>query len=85
MAFEPLANLQRSRPFAGAHAPFDPREGAFRMATAVPALITPPDRGAFPLALFNACLVLPMINVVYFPIAYIAHRWIYHTVGPTSS
>jgi len=52
------------------------------MATAAPALITPPDRGAIPPALFNACLVLLMINVVYFPIACIfSHRWIYHTDG----
>src|SRR5215510_13874817 len=53
----------------------------FRMATAAPALITPPDRSAIPPALFNACFVLYTINAVFFPIAWFSHWWIYDPAG----
>ena len=51
------------------------------MATAAPALTTPPDRHAIPPALFNACFVLFTINAVYFPIAWLSHWWIYDPRG----
>ena len=51
------------------------------MATAVPALITPPVRSAIPPALFNACFALFTINAVYFPIAWFSHWWIYDPTG----
>ena len=51
------------------------------MATATPVLITPPDHRAIPPGLFNACFVLFTINVVYFPIAWVAHGWIYEPAG----
>lgn len=50
------------------------------MATA-PTLITPLGRSAIPPALFNACFVLLTINVVYFPIAWLSHWWIYDPEG----
>jgi arabinofuranan 3-O-arabinosyltransferase len=53
----------------------------FRMATAAPALITPPVRSAIPPALFNACFALFTINAVYFPIAWFSHWWIYDPTG----
>jgi hypothetical protein len=48
------------------------REG-FSMATPGSAsTMTPPSR-ATPVALFNVCFVLCVINIVYFPIAYLSH------------
>jgi hypothetical protein len=41
----------------------------------------PTDRSAIPPALFNACFVLFTINVVYFPIAWFSHWWIYDPKG----
>src|SRR5215468_297890 len=52
-----------------------------RMATATPALVTPPDRSAIPPALFNACFVLFILNAVFFPTAWFAHWWIYDPAG----
>ena len=51
------------------------------MATATPVLITPPDHRAIPPGLFNACFVLFTINIVYFPIAFFSHWWIYDPNG----
>jgi len=51
------------------------------MAMSTPTLITPPDQRAIPSALFNACFVLCVLNVAYFPIAYFSHWWIYDTAG----
>jgi len=51
------------------------------MATAAPALITPPEPSAIPPALFNACFVLVTINAVYFPVAWFSHWWIYDSAG----
>ncbi|MCP4618091.1 MAG: DUF2029 domain-containing protein [Bradyrhizobium sp.] len=51
------------------------------MATATPALITPPDRSDIPPALFKACFVLLIANVVYFPMAWFTGSWIYESSG----
>ena len=51
------------------------------MVAAAPASMTPPDHRAIPPGLFNACFVLFTINVVYFPIAYFSHWWIYDPNG----
>jgi len=51
------------------------------MATAAPALITPPGRSTIPPALFNACFVLFTINAAFFPAAWFSHGWIYDTAG----
>ena len=51
------------------------------MANAATASITPPDHRAIPPGLFNACFVLFTINVVYFPIAWFSHWWIYDPNG----
>src|SRR5215468_2354721 len=52
-----------------------------RMATAAPALSTPPGRSAIPPALFNTCFVLFTINAVFFPVAWFSHWWIYDSAG----
>jgi arabinofuranan 3-O-arabinosyltransferase len=36
---------------------------------------------ALPAPLVNACFVLSVINIVYFPIAYFSHWWIYDSEG----
>jgi len=40
-----------------------------------------PDRSAIPASLFNACFVLFVINVAFFPIAFVSHWWIYDSNG----
>src|ERR1700676_1664376 len=47
--------------------------------TSAPATI--PQQSAIPPTLFNACFVLAVINIVYFPVAYLSHWWIYDPDG----
>src|SRR5262245_21388061 len=49
------------------------------MATSVP--ITAPPPRAIPEALQKVCFALCMINIVFFPIAYYSHWWIYDVNG----
>jgi hypothetical protein len=51
------------------------------MAASTPAPATIPQQSAIPAALFNACFVLAVINIVYFPVAYLSHWWIYDPDG----
>jgi arabinofuranan 3-O-arabinosyltransferase len=51
------------------------------MADTAPDLMTPPERGAIPPALFNACFVLLTVNAVFFPVAWFSHWWIRDAAG----
>ncbi len=51
------------------------------MATSESELVTNRKRGAIPPALFNACFALLVINVCYFPVAYVSGMWIWGTSG----
>jgi arabinofuranan 3-O-arabinosyltransferase len=51
------------------------------MATPQSAPTIAPAPSAIPPALFNACFVLAVINIVYFPVAYLSHWWIYDPDG----
>lgn len=51
------------------------------MATPVSALTIPRERHAIPSALLNVCFVLAVINISFFPTAYLAHWWIYDSAG----
>jgi hypothetical protein len=51
------------------------------MATPVSAPITHPQDGAIPAPLLNACFVLAVINVSFFPTAFFAHWWIFDSGG----
>ena len=51
------------------------------MAMSAPALVHAADPRAIPPVLLRACFVLCTINVVYFPIAYLMHAWIYDPNG----
>ena len=51
------------------------------MAASTPVPATIPQQSAIPPALFNACFVLAVINIVYFPVAYLSHWWIYDPDG----
>jgi hypothetical protein len=49
--------------------------------TAAPGSMTPPASHAIPSALINVCFVLFTLNVVFFPIAWFSHWWIYNPQG----
>ena len=51
------------------------------MATSTSAPTISPGHGAIPPALLNVCFVLFVINVSFFPAAYLAHWWIYDPDG----
>jgi hypothetical protein len=51
------------------------------MATSVSAPTIAPQDGVIPPALVNVCFVLCVINLVYFPIAYLSHWWIWDPDG----
>jgi len=51
------------------------------MAASNLAATTIPRQSAIPAALLNVCFVLAVINIVYFPIAYLSHWWIYDPQG----
>ena len=51
------------------------------MATPLTAPTIASARNAIPGSLFNACFVLLVINLSYFPVAYFTHWWIYHSSG----
>lgn len=51
------------------------------MAASLPAPTIAPRQSAIPAALFNVCFVLLVINLVYFPVAYFSHWWIYDLDG----
>jgi arabinofuranan 3-O-arabinosyltransferase len=51
------------------------------MATSESELVTDRKRGTIPPALFNACFALLVINVCYFPVAYVSGMWIWGTSG----
>jgi arabinofuranan 3-O-arabinosyltransferase len=51
------------------------------MATPISAPTIAPAPSAIPAALLNACFVLAVINIVYFPTAYFSHWWIYDPDG----
>lgn len=51
------------------------------MATPISAPTIAPAPSAIPAALLNVCFVLAVINIVYFPIAYFSHWWIYDPDG----
>jgi arabinofuranan 3-O-arabinosyltransferase len=53
----------------------------FRMATSVFPATTIPQHSAIPAPLINVCFVIAVINIVYFPIAYFSHWWIYDPEG----
>ena len=57
------------------------REKGRRMATAGLIPTTAPERDSIPAPLWNACFVLLVINVTFFPAAYLAHWWIYNSNG----
>ncbi len=50
------------------------------MATPV-SISAAPEQNAVPIALFNACFVLFVINASFFPAAYFSHWWIYDPNG----
>jgi Glycosyltransferase family 87 len=51
------------------------------MATSISAPTIAPEYSAIPASLLNVCFVLCVINVVYFPVAYFSHWWIYDPNG----
>ncbi len=51
------------------------------MATALFPPTTIPQHSAIPSPLINVCFVLSVINIVYFPIAYFSHWWIFDPEG----
>jgi hypothetical protein len=51
------------------------------MTASVSAPTIVPQHSAIPASLFNACFVLLVINVSYFPAAYFSHWWIYEPNG----
>ena len=51
------------------------------MAASISAPTIAAKPGAIPAALFNVCFVLLVINLVYFPIAYVSHWWIWDPDG----
>ena len=53
------------------------------MAASISAATTFPDR-AIPAALLNVCFVLFVINVAFFPMAYVSHWWIWDPKGGAS-
>jgi arabinofuranan 3-O-arabinosyltransferase len=53
----------------------------FSMVTRNSASTMAPQSSAIPAALVNVCFVLCVINLVYFPIAYVSHWWIYDPDG----
>src|SRR5665213_2859083 len=60
--------------------PRRPRKGPCMAAsTLIPTSV--PQQSAVPAALFNVCFVLAVINIVYFPIAYLSHWWIFDPEG----
>ena len=57
------------------------RAKGFCMATSESAVTADQKHSVIPLALFNACFALVVINVCYFPIAYASGRWIWENSG----
>jgi len=51
------------------------------MATPVSVPTTPGEHSAIPPALANICFALAVINISFFPTAYLAHWWIYDLAG----
>jgi hypothetical protein len=51
------------------------------MAAPVSAPVAPLDRSAVPVALFNVCFILFVINASFFPTAWVSHWWIYDSNG----
>jgi len=51
------------------------------MATSAFAPTTPSEHSAIPAALLNVCFALAVINISFFPTAYLAHWWIYDSAG----
>lgn len=51
------------------------------MATSAFAPTTPSEHRAIPAALLKVCFVLAVINISFFPTAYLAHWWIYDSAG----
>jgi hypothetical protein len=51
------------------------------MATPVSTPTIPGEHSAIPAVLVNVCFVLAVINVSFFPTAYLAHWWIYDSAG----
>jgi len=51
------------------------------MAAPVSAPSVSPEHSAIPTSLFNVCFVLFVINVTFFPAAYLSHWWIYDPKG----
>jgi hypothetical protein len=51
------------------------------MAASLPAPTIAPRQSAIPAAMLNVCFVLLVINMVYFPVAYFSHWWIYDPEG----
>jgi hypothetical protein len=49
------------------------------MVTTVPA--SPPAQGAIPPVLLNVCFALGVINLMYFPTAYLMDLWMYRADG----
>jgi len=53
----------------------------FCMATPASVPITSDEHSAIPPALLNVCFMLAVINITFFPTAYLAHWWIYDSAG----
>jgi hypothetical protein len=51
------------------------------MAASLPAPTIAPEPRAVPAVVLNVCFVLLVINLVYFPIAYVSHWWIWDPEG----
>jgi glycosyl transferase family 87 len=51
------------------------------MAASIPTPTIAPEHSAVPAALINVCFVLSVLNVCYFPTAYLADLWIYDPDG----
>ncbi|HYI29103.1 MAG TPA: glycosyltransferase family 87 protein [Bradyrhizobium sp.] len=51
------------------------------MATPASVPITSDEHSAIPPALLNVCFMLAVINITFFPTAYLAHWWIYDSAG----
>src|SRR4051794_10328299 len=52
-----------------------------RMATSESIAIADHKQSVIPAALFNACFALLVINVCYFPVAYVSGMWIWEANG----
>jgi hypothetical protein len=51
------------------------------MAASIPAPTIAPEPRTVPAVVLNVCFVLLVINLVFFPVAYVSHWWIWDPEG----